>query len=67
MGLLFDPQSSRRRVVCALILTAVAAGHGRVVVVPPDLGEAIACFEAVWRFLTETSGVLITDNVERRS
>jgi transposase len=64
MGLLDDPQAGRRRVVHALIFTAVCSRHCFVwLTFRQDLAAVIAGCEAAWAFFGGVFGVLIPDNM----
>jgi transposase len=63
MGLLADPEAGRRRVVHALIFTAVFSRHMFVwLSFSQTLGAIIAGCEAAWRFFGGVFGVLVPDN-----
>jgi transposase len=63
MGLLADPQAGRRRVVHALIFTAVFSRHMFVwLTFSQTLAAIIAGGEAAWRFFGGVFGVLVPDN-----
>lgn len=65
MGLLFDPQTGRRRVVHALIFTAVYSRHMFVWLTFSQTLEAIiAGSEAAWQFFGGVFKVLIPDNMK---
>jgi transposase len=64
MGLLFDVQAGRRRVVHALIFTAVYSRHMFVnLSFRQDLPSVIAGFEAAWAFFGGVFKVVIPDNM----
>ena len=64
MGLLEDPQAGRRRVVHALIFTAVYSRHVFVwLTFRQDLTAVIAGFEAAWVFFGGVFKVIIPDNM----
>ena len=64
MGMIFDPESGRRRVVHALIFTAVYSRHMFVWLSFAQTLEAIiAGSEAGWRFFGGVFKVLIPDNM----
>jgi len=64
MGLLEDPQAGRRRVVHALIFTAVYSRHMFVwLSFRQDLTAVIAGFEAAWVFFGGVFAVVIPDNM----
>jgi hypothetical protein len=64
MGLLDDPQAGRRRVVHALIFTAVYSRHCFVYLTfRQDLPAVIAGFEAAWAFFGGVFKVVIPDNM----
>lgn len=64
MGLLFDPETDRRRVVQALIFTACYSRHCFVFLSFTQTTEAvIAGFEAAWRFFGGIFKVVIPDNM----
>lgn len=64
MGMIFDPESGRRRVVHALIFTAVYSRHMFVWLSFAQTLEAIiAGSEAAWRFFGGVFKVLIPDNM----
>ena len=64
MGLLFDSASQRRRVVHALILTAVYSRHTFVwLTFSQTLAAVIDGCEAAWRFFGGVFHVLIPDNM----
>jgi transposase len=64
MGLLYDPQAGRRRVVHALIFTAVYSRHCSVwLTFRQDLAAVIAGFEAAWAFFGGVFAVVIPDNM----
>jgi len=65
MGLVLDPDTGRRRVCWALILTAVYSRHCFVWLTFRQTTEAVieGC-EAAWRFFGGVFGVLIPDNME---
>ncbi|MBX9638538.1 MAG: IS21 family transposase [Mycobacteriaceae bacterium] len=64
MGMIFDPESGRRRVVHALIFTAVYSRHMFVWLSFSQTLEAIiAGCEAAWRFYGGVFKVLIPDNM----
>jgi hypothetical protein len=64
MGLLEDPQAGRRRVVHALIFTAVYSRHMFVwLTFRQDLTAVIAGFEAAWVFFGGVFAVVIPDNM----
>jgi transposase len=63
MGLLADPAAGRRRVVHALIFTAVFSRHMFVwLTFSQTLQAIIAGGEAAWRFFGGVFGVLVPDN-----
>jgi transposase len=63
MGLVADPQAGRRRVVHALIFTAVVSRHLYVYLTFSQTLEAIICgCEAAWRFFDGVFRVLVVDN-----
>jgi transposase len=63
MGLLWDPSAGRRRVVHALIFTAVYSRHMFVwLTFAQTLGAIIAGCEVAWRFFGGVFGVLVPDN-----
>ena len=65
MGMLFDSQAGRRRVVHALIFTAVYSRHMFVWLTFSQTLEAIiAGCEAAWRFFGGVFRVLIPDNMK---
>jgi transposase len=64
MGLLYDSQAGRRRVVHALIFTAVYSRHMFVwLSFRQDLAAVIAGFEAAWAFFGGVFKVVIPDNM----
>ncbi len=64
MGLLFDAQAGHRRVVHALIFTAVYSRHMFVYLsFRQDLPATIAGFEAAWAFFGGVFAVVIPDNM----
>jgi transposase len=64
MGLIFDPDSGRRRVVWALIFTACYSRHGFVWLTFRQTTDAvIAGFEAAWRFFGGVFRTVIPDNM----
>jgi len=64
MGLLDDPQAGRRRVVHALIFTAVYSRHCYAwLTFRQDLPAVIAGFEAAWAFFGGVFKVVIPDNM----
>jgi len=64
MGLLPDPEAGRRRVVHALIFTAVYSRHCFVwLSFRQDLAAVIAGFEAAWTFFGGVFRVVIPDNM----
>ena len=64
MGMIFDPDSGRRRVVHALIFTAVYSRHMFVWLSFSQTLEAIiAGSEAAWRFFGGVFTILIPDNM----
>jgi hypothetical protein len=64
MGLLDDPQAGRRRVVHALIFTAVYSRHCFVwLSFRQDLAAVIAGCEAAWAFFGGVFAVIIPDNM----
>jgi hypothetical protein len=64
MGLLFDAQAGHRRVVHALIFTAVYSRHMFVSLsFRQDLRAVIAGFEAAWAFFGGVFQVVIPDNM----
>jgi transposase len=64
MGLLYDPASGRRRMVHALIFTAVYSRHMFVwLSFSQTLEAVIAGCEAAWAFFGGVFGVLIPDNM----
>ncbi len=64
MGLLDDPGAGRRRVVHALIFTAVYSRHMFVwLTFRQDLAAVIAGFEAAWAFFGGVFKVVIPDNM----
>ena len=66
MGLIFDPEASRRRVVQALIFTACYSRHCFVYLSFTQTTEAvIAGCEAAWAFFSGIFKVLIPENVPR--
>lgn len=65
MGLIFDPVSSRRRVVWALIFTACYSRHSFVwLTYEQTLESVIDGCEAAWRGFGGVFGVLIPDNLK---
>ncbi len=66
MGLLFDAQAGHRRVVHALIFTAVYSRHMFVYLsFRQDLPATIAGFEAAWAFFGGVPARLVPENVPR--
>jgi hypothetical protein len=64
MGLLHDPGAGRRRVVHALIFTAVYSRHMFVYLsFRQDLPAVIAGFEAAWAFFDGVFKIVIPDNM----
>jgi hypothetical protein len=64
MGLIFDPDSGRRRVVHALLVTACCSRHCFVWLTLRQTTEAvIAGLEAAWRFFGGVFPVVIPDNM----
>jgi transposase len=64
MGLLDDPGSGRRRVVHALVITAVYSRHCYVhLTFRQDLPAVIAGLEAAWAFFGGVFAVVIPDNM----
>jgi hypothetical protein len=64
MGLIFDPESNRRRVVQALIFTACYSRHCFVYLSFSQTTEAvIAGCEAAWAFFSGIFKVLVPDNM----
>lgn len=64
MGLVEDPRAGRRRVVHALIFTAVCSRHGFVwLTFRQDLSAVTAGFEAAWAFFGGVFQVVIPDNM----
>src|SRR5260370_8308234 len=64
MGLLDDPQAGRRRMVHALIFTAVYSRHCYVhLSFRQDLAAVIAGCEAAWAFFGGIFKILIPDNM----
>jgi hypothetical protein len=64
MGLLYDPEADRRRVVHALIFTAVYSRHMFVwLSFRQDLPAVIAGCEAAWAFFGGVFQVLVPDNM----
>jgi Mu transposase, C-terminal domain len=64
MGLLDDPASGRRRVVHALVVTAVYSRHCYVhLTFRQDLPAVIAGFEGAWAFFGGVFKVIIPDNM----
>lgn len=64
MGLINDPETGRRRVVHALIFTAVHSRHMFVwLTFSQTLGAVIAGSEAAWRFFGGVFKVLVPDNM----
>ena len=64
MGLLDDPEAGRRRVVHALIFTAVYSRHCFVwLTFRQDLAAVIAGCEAAWAFFGGVFKVVIPDNM----
>jgi Integrase core domain len=64
MGLLHDPGTGRRRVVHALVFTAVYSRHCYVrLTFRQDLAAVIAGFEAAWAFFGGVFAVVIPDNM----
>jgi len=64
MGIMFDPQTKRRRVLWALIFTAVYSRHMFVYLTfSQSLDNVIAGFEAAWSFFGGTFSVVIVDNM----
>jgi transposase len=65
MGLMFDPVTGRRRVVWALIFTAVVSRHMFVwLSYRQTLDEVIAGCEAAWEFFDGVFAVIIPDNLK---
>ena len=65
MGLMFDPETSRRRVVWALIFTAVFSRHMFAwPTFTQSLADVIAGFEAAWDFFGGVFRVVIIDNIK---
>ena len=65
MGLMFDPESGRRRAVWALIFTAVVSRHMFVwLSFRQTLEDVIEGCEAAWEFFDGVFGVLIPDNLK---
>jgi transposase len=65
MGLMFDPETSRRRVVWALIFTAAFSRHMFVwPTFTQSLPDVIAGFEAAWDFFGGVFKVVIIDNIK---
>jgi len=63
MGLLADPEAGRRRVVHALIFTAVFSRHMFIwLTFSQTLAAIIGGCEAAWRFFGGVFGVLVPDN-----
>jgi transposase len=64
MGTMFDPETKRRRVLWALIFTAVYSRHMFVwLSFTQSFGEVIAGFEAAWGFFGGVFRVVIPDNM----
>jgi transposase len=65
MGIMFDPETSRRRVVWALIFTAVFSRHMFVwLTFTQSLADVITGFEAAWDFFGGVFRVVIIDNIK---
>jgi transposase len=65
MGLIDDPETGRRRVVHALIVTAVYSRHMFVwLTFATTLEAIIAGCEAAWRFFGGVFKVLVPDNMK---
>jgi hypothetical protein len=65
MGLMFDPETSRRRVVWALIFTAAFSRHTFVwPTFSQSLADIIVGFEAAWDFFGGVFRVVIIDNIK---
>ncbi len=65
MGLIREPGSTARRVVWALIFTAVFSRHSFVWLTHSQgTADVIAGFEAAWRFFGGVFGVAIPDNLK---
>jgi len=65
MGFIREPDSTERRVVWALIFTAVFSRHSFVWLSHRQtVGDVIAGFEAAWKFFGGVFGVVIPDNLK---
>ena len=65
MGIMFDPDTSRRRVTWALIFTAVFSRHMFVwLTFTQSLADVISGFEAAWGFFGGVFRVVIIDNIK---
>jgi hypothetical protein len=64
MGLIFDPESDRRRVVQALIFTACYSRHSFVYLsFTQTTAAVIAGFEAAWAFFGGVFKIIVPDNM----
>jgi transposase len=64
MGLMYDPDTDRRRVVHALILTACVSRHCFVwLTFTQTLADILCGFEAAWAFFGGVFAVVIPDNM----
>jgi len=64
MGLMFDPETDRRRVVHALIFTPCLSGYSFVwLTFSQTLADILCGFEAVWEFFGGIFAVVIPDNM----
>ena len=65
LGVMFDPDSNRRRVLWALIFTAVYSRHMFVYVTfSQSFNDVVAAFEAAWSFFGGVFRVVVVDNVK---
>jgi transposase len=65
MGIMFDPDTKRRRVLWALIFTAVYSRHMFVwLSFTQSLADVIAGFEAAWTFYGGVFCVVVIDNLK---
>ncbi len=65
MGLIFDPESGRRRTVWALVFTAVVSRHSFVwLSFRQTVADVIAGFEAAWEFYGGVFKVVVPDNLK---